>query len=289
MSVRVLYAHLISESRDFTNPMPFASAPIFSHVTIHDLSYSRENKSIFQGLSLTIPKGRITAIMGPSGTGKTTLLRLIGGQLTPNVGKIEIEGVDTRDLSKKSWRQLRRRMGLLFQEGALFTDLNVYENVAFLLREHTQLPEDMIRDLVLMKLQAVGLRGAAQLPINALSGGMARRVALARAIMLDPELMMYDEPLAGQDPINRGILLQLIRQLNDALGMTSIIVSHDVDDVSAIADYVYLIAEGRVIGAGEPAVILQNADPYIHQFVNGLPDGPVPFQYPAKDYREDLL
>lgn len=258
------------------------------YVVIRDLYYSRGNKLVFSGLDLSIPRGKVTAIMGPSGTGKTTLLRLIGGQMKADRGEMEINGVNTQHLSKKAWVQLRHHMGLLYQEGALFTDLNVYDNVAFLLREHTDLSEDMIRDLVLIKLQAVGLRGAAALPISALSGGMARRVALARAIMLDPELMMYDEPLSGQDPINRAILLKLIRQLNDALGLTSIVVSHDVDDVTAIADFVYVIAEGRVIGAGEPTSLLQNKDPYLNQFIHGLPDGPMPFQYPALDYEQDL-
>jgi phospholipid/cholesterol/gamma-HCH transport system ATP-binding protein len=256
---------------------------------VRDLHYSRGDKSVFNGLNLSVARGKITAIMGPSGTGKTSLLRLIGGQLKANKGEIEVNGVNTKQLSKKAWAQLRRHMGLLYQEGALFTDLNVYENVAFLLREHTDLPEDMIRDLVLMKLQAVGLRGAATLPISALSGGMARRVALARAIMLDPELMMYDEPLSGQDPINRGMLLKLIHQLNAAFGLTSIVVSHDVDDVAAIADFVYVIAAGRVIGAGEPAAIMNNKDPYLHQFMHGLADGPVSFQHPAIDYQQDLF
>lgn len=237
---------------------------------------------------MTIPRHRITAIMGPSGTGKTTLLRLISGQVKADAGDIEINGTHLKKLSSRSLNKLRRQMGLLFQKDALFTDLNVYENVAFLLREHTNLPETMIRDLVLMKLQAVGLRGAAHLPISALSGGMARRVALARAIMLDPELMLYDEPLSGQDPINRGVLLKLIRQLNDAFGLTSVIVSHDVNDVSAVADFVYIIADGRVIGAGSPALVMKDNDPLVVQFMHGLPDGPVPFQYPARDYQEDL-
>lgn len=259
------------------------------YIVIRDLYYSRENKPIFSGVSLTIPRGKIIAIMGPSGTGKTTLLRLMGRQIKADAGEITVNGVSLDNISRQKLQALRRQMGVLFQQGALFTDMNVYENVAFLLREHTNLPEAMIRDLVLMKLQAVGLRGAAHLPISALSGGMARRVALARAIMLDPELMMYDEPLTGQDPINRAILLKLIRQLNDALGMTTIIVSHDVNDVSAIADFVYVIAKGQIIGAGTPEAIRQNTNPMVKQFMQGLTDGPVPFQYPAKDYEREIL
>ena len=259
-------------------------------VSIHSLSYARGTKKIFDGIDLTIPRGKVTAIMGPSGTGKTTLLRMIGRQLQPESGQIFVNDVEITHLPTRHLKALRQQMGLLFQESGLFTDLTVFENVAFLLREHTRLPEAMIRDLVLMKLEAVGLRGAAQLAVNELSGGMARRVALARAIMLDPKLMMYDEPFSGQDPINRGVLLKLIRELNDALGLTSIIVSHDVQEVIAIADWVYVLANGKVMGSGHPSELVNGeASPDVQQFVKGLPDGPVPFKHPARDYREELL
>lgn len=259
-----------------------------SMIVIQNVYFSRGDKPIFKGLNLTIPRGKVTAIMGPSGTGKTTLLRLIGGEIVPSQGEILVDGINIAELSRHRLYAMRRKMGILFQEGALFTDLNVFENVAFLLREHTQLPEDMIRDLVLARLEAVGLRGAHQLQINECSGGMARRVALARAIMLDPELMMYDEPFTGQDPINRGILMTLIRQLNNAMGLTSIVVSHDVDEVIKVADWVYVIADGQVMGQGTPSELMSSTVPQVHQFVHGLPDGPVAFQYRANDYCEDL-
>ena len=259
-----------------------------SIVVIRNLHYAWTDKPILKGINLTIPRGKVTAIMGPSGIGKSTLLRLIGGQMKPSAGQLTVNGLSVPELSRKALRKLRRKMGLLFQEGALFTDLNVFENVAFLLREHTRLPEDMIHDLVLMKLEAVGLRGAAKLRIDELSGGMARRVALARAVMLDPELMMYDEPFTGQDPINRGILLKLIRQLNDAFNMTSIVVSHDVSDVVAMADSIYVIVGGVVIASGTPKEVINNPALQIQQFVQGLPDGPVPFQYPAINYQQDF-
>src|SRR3990167_10357221 len=227
-------------------------------VTIRDLHFRRGEKPIFKGIHLSIRRGFVTAIMGPSGVGKSTLLRFIGGQLRSDAGQVWVKGVDISTLSRKKLKVMRRQMGLLFQEGALFSDLTVFENVAFLLREHTQLPEDMIHDLVLMKLEAVGLRGAHHLMVNELSGGMARRVALARAVMLDPELMMYDEPFTGQDPINRGILLKLIRQLNDAFNMTSIVVSHDVSDVVAMADSIYVIVGGVVIASGTPKEVINN-------------------------------
>jgi len=257
-------------------------------VSIQNLHYSNGEKQIFRGIDLTIPRGKITAIMGPSGTGKTTLLRLIGRQIRPMQGSIEINGLNIAKLSHKALKMLRRKMGLLFQEGALFTDLNVFENVAFPLREHTKLPEDMIQDLVLLKLEAVGLRGAHHLMTSQLSGGMSRRVALARAIMLDPELMMYDEPFTGQDPINRGVLIKLIRELNTTMGITSIVVSHDVHEVSLVADYVYVLANGQIIGQGSPSEIIAGTTPQLQQFIQGLADGPVPFKYPAADYREEL-
>ncbi len=257
-------------------------------VEIEDLHYSRRDNPIFRGISLTIPRGKVTAIMGPSGTGKTTLLRLVGGQIKPDQGHVKVNGANVAKLSRHGLNLLRRKMGMLFQEGALFTDLNVFENVAFLLREHTNLPDDMVRDLVLLKLEAVGLRGAAFLQINELSGGMSRRVALARAIMLDPELMLYDEPFTGQDPINKGVLLKLIRELNNAMGITSMVVSHDVTEMLAIADYLYVLANGKIIGAGEPQAVIASDNPELKQFLNGLPDGPVPFRYPAQDISTQL-
>ncbi len=258
-------------------------------VRIRDLHFSRGNHMIFDGVELDIPRGKITAIMGPSGTGKTTLLRLIGGQLYPDQGSVQVDGLEVSSLKRGELYDLRRRMGMLFQSGALLTDLNVYDNVAFPLREHTELPESMIRDLVLMKLQAVGLRGARRLMPSELSGGMARRVALARAIALDPMMIMYDEPFTGQDPISMGALVQLIRQLNDALGLTSVIVSHDVGETAAISDYIYVISRGKVVGQGTPDALEQTDSEWVRQFMQGLPDGPVPFHYPAADYCEDLL
>lgn len=253
------------------------------------MSFYRKERPIFKELSLSIPRGKVTAIMGPSGTGKTTLLKLIGGQLKPDFGEILVDGESVSALGLKKLYALRRKMGLLFQEGGLFTDLDVFENVAFPLREHTKLPESMIRDLVLMHLEAVGLRGAANLQIDQLSGGMARRVALARTIILGPELMMYDEPFSGQDPIGRGVLLRLIKELNEALRLTSLIVSHDVKEAVQLADYIVIIFQGRVLWAGDPNALLAQKDPKVHQFVRGLPDGPVSFHYPAQPYSEDLL
>jgi phospholipid/cholesterol/gamma-HCH transport system ATP-binding protein len=258
-------------------------------VEVKGLHFSRGEKSIFSGVELQIPRGRITAIMGPSGTGKTTLLKLIGGQLTPDVGRVLIDGQDVHGLSRKALFTLRRRMGMLFQSGALFSDLSVFENVAFPLRVHTELPEAMIRDLVLMKLQAVGLRGARELMPSELSGGMARRVALARAIALDPDLVLYDEPFVGQDPISKGVLVQLIKTLNDALGLTSVVVSHDIPEALSIADYVYVIADGQVMAQGTPASLDVDEDRRVSQFVHGEPDGPVPFHYPAPEFFRDIL
>jgi len=267
------------------------SAPVASGtlVKIRDLHFARGDRVIFDGVDLDIPRGKLTAIMGPSGTGKTTLLRLIGGQLAPDRGSIEVDGLQVQELGRRALYDLRRRMGMLFQSGALLTDLTVFDNVAFPLREHTDLPEAMIRDLVLMKLQAVGLRGARDLQTSELSGGMARRVALARAIALDPMMIMYDEPFTEQDPISMGVLVQLIRLLNDALGLTSIIVSHDVQETAAISDYVYVISQGKVIGQGTPEALEKTDSAMVKQFMQGLPDGPVPFHYPARDYMEDLL
>jgi phospholipid/cholesterol/gamma-HCH transport system ATP-binding protein len=244
---------------------------------------------IFDGVDIDIPRGRITAIMGPSGTGKTTLLKLIGGQLRPSAGTIEVGGQDVHRLSTRDLYRLRMRMGMLFQSGALLTDIDVFENVAYPLREHTRLPESMIRKLVLLKLEAVGLRGARDLMPSELSGGMARRVALARAIALDPDMIMYDEPFTGQDPISMGVLVKLIRSLNDASGLTSIVVSHDVQETAAIADFIYVISNGRVIEHGRPDAMMNSDSPWTRQFMNGLADGPVPFHYPAPGLARDML
>jgi phospholipid/cholesterol/gamma-HCH transport system ATP-binding protein len=257
-------------------------------VEIKNLHFKRGSKVIFDGANLNIQRGKVTAIMGPSGCGKTTLLRLIGAQYTPDSGSIVINGKDITKMSKKDLFDVRSQLGMLFQSGALFTDLTVFENVAFPLREHTNLPESMIYDLVLMKLQAVGLRGAQSLMPAELSGGMARRVALARAIALDPDFIMYDEPFTGQDPISMGVLVQLVRLLNDALGITSILVSHDIHETIGIADQVYLISNGRVVGAGTPEDLINSQDPWVRQFMQALPDGPVPFHYPAQSYADDL-
>ncbi len=258
-------------------------------VEISNVHFQRNGRAIFDGVDIVIPAGKVTAIMGPSGTGKTTLLRLIGGQLRPDQGKITVSGQNVHTLSRKLLFKLRKKMGMLFQSGGLFTHLNVFENIAFPLREHTKLSDDMIRSLVLIKLEMVGLRGARDLMPSELSGGMSRRVALARAIALDPQLIMYDEPLSGQDPISMGVLVKLIRTLNDALGLTSVIVSHDVTETLSIADYVYVIANGKVIGHGTPDAIDQNKAAQLRQFLDGLPDGPVPFHYPAKAFNQDLL
>ncbi len=258
-------------------------------VEIQNLSFQRQEKIIFDGVDIQIPHKKVTAIMGPSGTGKTTLLRLIGAQLRPAKGQIKVAGEDIHKLSHSGLYRLRKKMGMLFQNGGLFTHLNVFENVAFPLREHTTLSDAMIRSLVLIKLQMVGLRGARHLMPNELSGGMARRVALARAIALDPELIMYDEPFSGQDPISMGVLIKLIRTLNDSLGLTSIIVSHDVAETLSIADYVYVIAAGKVIGHGTPEALNADKSQQLRQFLDGLPDGPVPFHYPADALNQDLL
>lgn len=259
------------------------------YISIRNLVFRRDDRAIFDGIDLDIPEGKVTAIMGPSGTGKTTLLRLIGGQLKPESGAVKVDGQVVHQLSTRDLYALRKRMGMLFQTGALLTDLTVFDNVAFPLREHTRLPESLIHILVLMKLHAVGLRGARDLMPSQLSGGMARRVALARAIALDPPMVMYDEPFTGQDPISMGVLVKLIRDLNRELGLTSIVVSHDVKETISIADYVYLISEGRIAGQGTPEELEQSESPWIRQFLHGLADGPVPFHYPARSYADDLL
>ena len=259
-----------------------------SIVTISDLQFSRGEREIFSAVNLVIPKGKVTAIMGPSGTGKTTLLRLIGGQLVPDRGDVVVEGKSIPALSNKELYISRKRMGMLFQSGALLTDLNVFENIAFPIREHYDFPETMIRDLVFMKLEIVGLRGAYKLMPSELSGGMARRVALARAIILDPVLMMYDEPFTGLDPITLGTIVSLIKELNQALGMSSVVVSHDVSEVLSIADYVHILSEGVVAASGTPEELRESDSEWVRQFLQGLPDGPVPFHYPASDYHQAL-
>ena len=258
-------------------------------VVINNLKFSHHNRVIFDGIDLTVQRGKITAIMGPSGSGKTTLLQLIGGLLTPDSGSITVDGALIHQLSRKALYKARRKMGLLFQNSALFTHLSVFDNVAFPLREHTQLDESMVRDLVLMKLEAVGLRGVANHMPAELSGGMARRVALARTVALDPELMMYDEPFTGQDPISMGVLVRLIKRLNDLLKTTTIIVSHDVEETCSIADYIYLIAGGKVVGEGTPDVLCASLEPEVRQFMRGEADGIVPFHYPAAPYAKELL
>jgi len=257
-------------------------------IQVDDVHFARNGRPIFKGLSLSIPTGKVTAIMGPSGTGKTTLLNLIGGRIHADQGQVWVDNQAVGDLNRKALYQLRRRMGVLFQQGGLFTDLNVFENVAFPLYEHTRLSQTMIRDMVWMTLEAVGLRGASELRIEALSGGMARRVAMARAIILNPEIMLYDEPFSGQDPISRGVLLQLIRNLNDELKLTSVIVSHDVQETAELADYIYIIAGGKVIGEGDSKWLLEDKTPEVYQFVHGKADGVVSFHYPANDFAKEL-
>ena len=258
-------------------------------VEITGLKYRVGNKAIFDRLNISIPRGKITAIMGPSGTGKTTLLRVMTGQVLTDPGRVLVESKNIARLSTDELYGLRKQMGFLFQNGALFTDYTVYENVAFPLREHTKLPENLIRHVVLMKLQAVGLRGAANLMPAELSGGMARRVALARAIALDPKIIFYDEPFTGLDPISMGVIVRLIRVLNDSLGLTSIIVSHDVEEVSSVSDHSYLISDGKVVAYGTPEELEHNKSAWVRQFMKGLADGPVPFHYPAPDYAGQLL
>ena len=261
----------VSTSADQTSPL----------VSLRDVRFAYGEREILRGIDLSVHRGQVVAIMGGSGCGKTTLLRLIGGQLRASGGTVEVEGRDVARLSGKDLYALRRRMGMLFQFGALFTDMSVHDNVAFPLREHTDLPADMIHDLVLMKLQAVGLRGAAKLNPGELSGGMARRVALARAVALDPMLILYDEPFAGLDPISLGIIGQLIRRLNDALGASTVMVTHDVHESLEIVDYIYFVSDGRIVAQGTAAEIRASTDPFVHQFVNAEADGPVAFHYPA--------
>ena len=257
-------------------------------VDVESVSFAYGRRPILKGISMRVPRGKVVAIMGASGSGKTTLLSIIGGQLRPTSGAVNVAGQPIHALDRASLYALRRKMSMLFQFGALFTDLNVFENVAFPLREHTRLAPSMIRDLVLLKLEAVGMRGAQRLRPAELSGGMARRVALARAVVLDPMLVMYDEPFAGLDPIALAVIGQLIRKLNDALGSTSIIVTHDVVESLNIVDYLYFISDGVIVGEGTPDEIRKSELPYVHQFVHGETDGPVPFHYPAKPYAVDV-
>jgi phospholipid/cholesterol/gamma-HCH transport system ATP-binding protein len=273
-----------SESGD--NPQTVSTDAL---VCIRGLHFRRGTQTIFDGVDLDIPRGKVTAIMGPSGTGKTTLLKLVSGQLQADAGEIEVDGQPIHSLSRAELYALRTRMGMLFQSGALLTDLNVFENVAFPLREHAKLPESILRKLVLIKLEAVGLRGAAHLMPSELSGGMARRVALARAVALDPMMIMYDEPFTGQDPISMGTLVALIRQLNDASGLTSIVVSHDVDETAAIADHLYIIANGKIMASGSPQQVAASDSAWVRQFMDGEPDGPVHYHYPAAPLEQDLL
>lgn len=258
-------------------------------VTVENLRFSRGERVIYDNINLSIQRGKITAIMGPSGIGKTTLMKLIGGQLLPDSGDIFYAGQSIPQMNRKTLYQTRKKMSMLFQSGALFTDISVFDNVAFALREHTQLDEDIIKTLVHLKLEAVGLRGAAQLMPSELSGGMARRAALARAIALDPELIMYDEPFAGQDPISMGVLVKLIKALSQALDLTSIVVTHDVSEVLDIADYVYILANQKIIGEGTPEQIKNSESALVQQFLQGEADGPVPFHFPAEDLAASLF
>lgn len=259
-----------------------------SLVEFRELRFGYGERPILDGVTFAVPRGKVTALMGASGGGKTTVLRLIGGQLRAQSGEVLVDGEDVGKLKADALYAVRRRMGMLFQFGALFTDMSVFDNVAFPLREHTRLPEALIRDIVLMKLDAVGLRGARNLMPSEVSGGMARRVALARAIALDPDLVMYDEPFAGLDPISLGTAARLIRQLNDTLGLTSIVVSHDLEETFRIADHVIILANGRIAAQGKPDEVRLSEDPLVHQFVNALPDGPVHFHYPAVGVEDDF-
>ncbi|MFP5306323.1 MAG: ABC transporter ATP-binding protein [Gammaproteobacteria bacterium] len=261
-----------------------------SLVSVRGLRFGYGSRLIYDGVDVDIRRGRVTAIMGPSGTGKTTLLRLIGGQWRPSAGTVLFDGEDVHKQSRAGLYRMRRRMGMLFQHGALLTDLTVFENVAYPLREHTRLADALIRDIVLMKLEAVGLRGAAQLYPEELSGGMARRVALARAIALDPDMVMYDEPFTGQDPISMGVLMRLIRSLNQSLGITSIVVSHDVGEVLSIADYAYIVHGGKVLDHGTPDAIRGSSSELVRQFLEGRHDGPIAFHYrTARSFEDDLM
>jgi len=258
-------------------------------VDIRDIHFMYGDRPILKGITLPIRRGKVTAIMGGSGCGKTTLMNLIGGRIKPGRGTLTVDGQSVPDLRTRELFELRKRMGMLFQTGALLTDLTLFENVAFPIREHTKLPESILRKVVLMKLEAVGLRGARDLMPSELSGGMARRAALARAIALEPMMIMYDEPFTGLDPISKGVIAKLIRELNQSLGITSIVVSHDVAETCLISDYAYLVGDGRIMGEGTPAEVQKSGSEHVRQFMDGLPDGPVPYQYPADDYVTDLM
>ena len=258
-------------------------------IEVRDLWYSRSQRPIFTGLNIDIPRGRVTAVMGPSGTGKTTLLRLITRQIRPDKGTIRVNGIDIADLNQRQLYELRRRFGMLFQNGALLTDYSVFENVAFPLREHTRLSNRLIRHIVLTKLHAVGLRGAADMMPAELSGGMARRVALARAMVMDPEILIYDEPFVGLDPISMGVIVRLVRKMNDALGISSILVSHDVQEIATVSDQTFLISDGKVAASGSPDELHNTSSDLVRQFMHGMADGPVAFHFSAPDYAEQLL
>ena len=264
-------------------------SPSDNLIEISDLDFSRGQRQIFKGLNIGIKRGQITAIMGPSGTGKTTLLRLITRQLIPDAGRIIVDGTDISTLNQRDLYRLRRRFGMLFQNGALLTDLSVFENVAFPLHEHTNLSNRLIRHVVLTKLHAVGLRGAADIMPAELSGGMARRVALARAMVMDPDFLIYDEPFVGIDPISMGVIVRLVRKMNDALGISSILVSHDVDEISTVSDCSYLISDGKVAASGSPEELNKASSELVRQFMHGMADGPVAFHFDAPDYAEQLL
>ncbi|MBK9021205.1 MAG: ABC transporter ATP-binding protein [Sulfuritalea sp.] len=257
-------------------------------IEIEDLHFAYGGNKVLQGIQLTVPRGKVVGILGVSGAGKSTLLKLIGGQLRPDRGRVRVDGRVVHELDDDGLYEMRRDMGMMFQAGGLFSDISVYENIAFPMRELTDLPDDLIHDLVLMKLHAVGLRGSSGLMPNELSGGMARRIALARAIALDPGLTMYDEPFAGLDPISLNVIAQLIRRLNDALGATSIVVTYDVSETLKVVDYAYFIHDGKVVSAGTPDELLNSSNPSVHQFIHAEPDGPVAFHYPREPYRSDL-
>lgn len=281
--------HLLESPAAKLTGIPGAKMSQEPLVEIRDLNFTYDSRPVLTGINMTIPRGKVVAVMGSSGCGKTTTLRLIGGQLKPTSGEVRVNGQVVNQLDSRGLYDLRRRMGMLFQFGALFTDMSVYDNIAFQMREHTDLPEALIHDLVLMKLHAVGLRGAHDLMPAELSGGMARRVALARAIALDPMLIMYDEPFAGLDPISLSIVGELIRKLNNALGASSIVVTHDVQESLKIVDYVYFVSAGKIVAEGTAEEIKRSTVPYVHQFVWGEADGPVPFQYPSRPYGEELM
>jgi phospholipid/cholesterol/gamma-HCH transport system ATP-binding protein len=273
---------------DTTSTPESPDAPATAMVSLRGVTFGYGSRVILEDINLEVPRGKVVALMGTSGGGKTTVLRLIGRQVSPQKGQVLVNGQDIATLDAKGLMAARRKMGMLFQFGALFTDLSVFENVAFPLREHTKLPEAIVRDLVLMKLNAVGLRGARDLMPSEISGGMSRRVALARAMALDPELMLYDEPFAGLDPISMGVAARLIRDLNDTMGLTSVLVSHDVEETFLIADHVVLLANGHIVAQGSPDEMRASEDPLVHQFVYGKPDGPVRFHYPAATAGQDF-